>query len=79
MIDSDSDHWPELKYWEERPGRKCLIVDDIGWGLSKRGSPSQFELADRTVGHISSHNSLTILIAHGQRLASHGAVVMGSA
>ena len=18
------DHWPELKYWEERPGRKCL-------------------------------------------------------
>ena len=45
------DHWPELKYWEERPGRKCLIVDDIGWGLSKRGSPSQFELADRTVGH----------------------------
>ena len=56
------DHWPELKYWD-KPGRKCLIVDDIGWGLSKRGSPSQFELADRTVGHISSHNSLTILIA----------------
>ena len=54
------DHWPELKYWD-KPGRKCLIVDDIGWGLSKRGSPSQFELADRTVGHISSHNSLTIL------------------
>ena len=23
------DNWPELSYWEERPGRKCLIVDDI--------------------------------------------------
>ena len=30
------EHWPELKYWD-KPGRKCLIVDDIGWGLSKRG------------------------------------------
>ena len=29
----DQDHWPELKYWEERPGRKCLIVDDIGFIL----------------------------------------------
>ena len=25
-----------MKYWD-KPGRKCLIVDDIGWGLSKRG------------------------------------------
>ena len=57
------DSWPALAYWETKPGRKCLIVDDIGWGLSKRGSPSQFELADRTVGHISSHCSLTIMIA----------------
>ena len=49
------DHWPTLDYWESRPGRSALIVDDISWSLSKRGSPSQYELADRTCGHVSSH------------------------
>ena len=59
------DHWPTLDYWESRPGRSALIVDDISWSLSKRGSPSQHELADRTCGHISSHHSggLSIFIA----------------
>jgi hypothetical protein len=59
------DHWPTLDYWESRPGRSALIVDDISWSLSKRGSPSQHELADRTCGHISSHHEggLSIFIA----------------
>ena len=43
------DHWPTLDYWESRPGRSALIVDDISWSLSKRGSPSQHELNFRDV------------------------------
>ena len=59
------EHWPTLDYFASRPGRSVLIVDDLAWNLSKKGSPSQYELADRTCGHVSSHHEggLTIMIA----------------
>ena len=59
------DHWPTLDYFASRPGRSVLIVDDLAWNLSKKGSPSQYELADRICGHVSSHHhgGLTIMIA----------------
>ena len=36
------DHWPTLDYFASRPGRSVLIVDDLAWNLSKKGSPSQY-------------------------------------
>ena len=33
------DHFPELSYFAKRPGRSLLIIDDLSWALSKRGSP----------------------------------------
>ena len=59
------DHFPELSYFAKRPGRSLLIIDDLSWALSKRGSPSQYELADRICGHVSSHHEggLSIFVA----------------
>jgi hypothetical protein len=59
------DHFPTLDYWAGRPGRSALIIDDLDWNLSRRGSPSQAQLADRTIGHVSSHHpeGLSVFIA----------------
>ena len=46
--------FPELSYFASRPGRSALIIDDLSWSLSKKGTPSQHELADRICGHV--HN-----------------------
>ena len=42
-----------------------MIIDDLSWGLSKKGAPSQWELADRICGHVSSHHEggLSIFVA----------------
>ena len=40
------DHFPTLDYFAKRPGRSALIIDDLSWALSKKGTPSQHELAD---------------------------------
>ena len=76
------DHFPTLDYFAKRPGRSVLIIDDLAWNLSRKGSPSQYELADRICGHVSSHHEggLSIFIAQQthtgippniRRLASH--------
>ena len=59
------EHFPTLDYFAKRPGRSALIIDDLSWHLSKKGKPSQFELADRVCGHVSSHHDggLTVLLA----------------
>jgi hypothetical protein len=50
------DSWPELEFWNSQPPRCAIICDDVSWNLSKRGKPSQFELAERTCGAMSSHH-----------------------
>ena len=59
------DNFPELSYFAGRPGRSALIIDDLAWSLSKKGQPSQHELADRICGHVSSHHEggLSIFVA----------------
>ena len=59
------DSFPEVGYFAGRAGRSLLIIDDLSWALSKRGSPSQYELADRICGHVSSHHEggLSIFVA----------------
>ena len=59
------DSFPELSYFASRPGRSALIIDDLSWSLSKKGTPSQHELADRICGHVSSHHEggLSIFVA----------------
>ena len=54
------------KYGREQLGRSALIIDDRHLhDLSKKGNPSQKELADRICGHVSSHHpgGLSIFIA----------------
>eukprot|EP01048_Picozoa_sp_COSAG05_P005424 COSAG05_NODE_322_length_11414_cov_47.115510_3_plen_118_part_00 len=60
------EHFPTLDYFAQRPGRSALIIDDRHLhDLSKKGNPSQKELADRICGHVSSHHpgGLSIFIA----------------
>ena len=53
--------WPQIDYWQKRPGKKLLICDDVNLThLSTRGSPSQRELCSRTLGYVSTHMNLTI-------------------
>ena len=42
------EHFPTLDYFAKRPGRSALIIDDLSWALSKKGTPSQHELADQS-------------------------------
>ena len=60
------ENFPTLDYFSQRPGRSALIIDDRHLhDLSKKGNPSQKELADRICGHVSSHHpgGLSIFIA----------------
>ena len=51
------EHFPTLDYFSQRPGRSAMIIDDRHLhDLSKKGAPSQKELADRICGHVSSHH-----------------------
>ena len=64
--------FPTLDYFASRPGRSALVIDDLHLcDLSKRGSPSQRELADRICGHVSSHHDggLSVFIAQQQFVA----------
>jgi hypothetical protein len=64
--------FPPLSYFAARPGRSALILDDVHLhDLSKKGKPSQRELADRICGHASSHHDggLSIFIAQQTMVA----------
>jgi hypothetical protein len=62
------DHFPTMDWWEKSsPGRTALIIDDASWQLSKRGTPSQHSLADRTLGYLRSHKSGSLDIYIGQQ------------
>jgi hypothetical protein len=77
---------PQLEYFKQRPGRACLIMDDIhlhSHSTAKRdGAASQAELLERICGHMSTHHDggLSVFIAHQvwtgippkvRKLASH--------
>ena len=77
---------PQLEYFKQRPGRACLIMDDIHLHsqstAKKDGSASQAELLERICGHMSTHHDggLSVFICHQvwtgippkvRKLASH--------
>ena len=77
---------PQLEYFKQRPGRSCLIMDDIHLHshstAKKDGAASQAELLERICGHMSTHHDggLSVFIAHQvwtgippkvRKLASH--------
>ena len=77
---------PQLDYFKQRPGRACLIMDDIHLHsqstAKKDGSASQAELLERICGHMSTHHDggLSVFICHQvwtgippkvRKLASH--------
>ena len=77
---------PQLEYFKQRPGRSCLIMDDIHIHshstAKKDGAASQAELLERICGHMSTHHDggLSVFIAHQvwtgippkvRKLASH--------
>ena len=79
------EEWPELTFWNDQPARVALICDDVSWALSKRGKPSQMELAERTCGAMSSHHpggidiyiaqqTMTGIVPAVRRLLSHWAL-----
>jgi hypothetical protein len=62
------DHFPTMDWWEKNsPGRTALIIDDASWQLSKKGTPSQHSLADRTLGYLRSHKHGSMDIYIGQQ------------
>ena len=66
------EHFPNLDYFSARSGRSAMIIDDRHLAdLSKKGNPSQRELADRVCGHLSSHHAggLSIFIAQQTMIA----------
>ena len=57
MIDTEPlDSFPKMDWWAKQPPRCLLIIDDLSWSLSKKGSPSQAALAERTLGYLASHH-----------------------
>jgi hypothetical protein len=77
---------PQLEYFKQRPGRACLIMDDIHLHsqstAKKDGTASQAELLERICGHMSTHHDggLSVFICHQvwtgsppkvRKLASH--------
>ena len=60
---------PQLEYFKQRPGRSCLIMDDIHLHshstAKKDGAASQAELLERICGHMSTHHDggLSVFIA----------------
>ena len=50
---------PQLEYFKQRPGRACLIMDDIHLHshstAKKDNAASQAELLERICGHMSTH------------------------
>jgi hypothetical protein len=77
---------PQLEYFKQRPGRSCLIMDDIHLHshstAKKDGAASQAELLERICGHMSTHHDggLSVFICHQvwtgippkvRKLASH--------
>ena len=49
--------YPPLEYFKGRPGRSALILDDVHLhDLSTKGKPSQAELCQRILGHLSTHH-----------------------
>eukprot|EP01043_Picozoa_sp_COSAG02_P015559 COSAG02_NODE_665_length_18739_cov_9.192918_11_plen_355_part_00 len=62
------DHFPTIEWWEKNsPGRTALIIDDASWQLSKKGTPNQASLADRTMGYLRSHKTGSMDIYIGQQ------------
>ena len=77
---------PQLEYFKQRPGRACLIMDDIHLHshstAKKDNTASQAELLERICGHMSTHHDggLSVFICHQvwtgvppkvRKLASH--------
>ena len=62
------DHWPAIEWWEKNsPGRTALICDDLSWELSRKGTPSQYALAERTLAYMRSHKEGSMDIYIGQQ------------
>jgi hypothetical protein len=71
LVDTEYlDQLPQLEYFKQRPGRACLIMDDIHLHshstAKKDGAASQAELLERICGHMSTHHDggLSVFIAH---------------
>jgi hypothetical protein len=66
------EHFPNLDYFAGKSGHSAMIIDDRHLAdLSRKGTPSQRELADRVCGHLSSHHpgGLSIFIAQQTMIA----------
>ena len=56
--------FPPIEFWKAKKGQKnLLVIDDVDLThLSTRGSPSQRELCDRTMGYVSTHMNTTCYV-----------------